>query len=73
MPENPVVNITMPVFNRKHVTQKAILALRRSSQAIPFTLTVVDNGSDPDLVKKLVTFREDGIITKALITGENHG
>ena len=73
MPEKPVVNITMPVFNRYHATQKAILALRRTSQVIPFTLTVVDNGSDPDLVKKLVAFREDGIIDHLYLLPENMG
>ena len=73
MPEKPVVNITMPVFNRYHITQKAILALRRTSQLIPFTLTVVDNGSDPELVKKLVAFREDGIIDYLYLLPENMG
>jgi len=73
MPEKPIVNITMPVFNRYHVTQKAILALRRTSQAIPFTLTVVDNGSDPDLVQQLVAFREDGIIDHLYLLPENMG
>ena len=73
MPENPVVNITMPVFNRYHATQRAILALRRTSQAIPFTLTVVDNGSDPDLVQKLVEFREGGIIDHLYLLPENMG
>ena len=73
MPESPVVNITMPVFNRHHVTQKAILALRRTSQTVPFTLTVVDNGSDPEMVKKLVEFREDGIIDHLYLLPENMG
>lgn len=73
MPKNTVVNITMPVFNRYHVTQKAILALRRTSQIIPFTLTVVDNGSEPVLVKKLVEFREDGIIDHLYLLPENMG
>ena len=70
---NPVVNITMPVFNRFHITQKAILALRRTSQAIPFTLTVVDNGSDSDLVAKLIELREYGIIDHLYLLPENMG
>ncbi|MDR0465744.1 MAG: glycosyltransferase [Deltaproteobacteria bacterium] len=73
MPVKPIVNITMPVFNRRHATQKAILALRRTSQAIPFTLTVVDNGSDPELAQKLVEFREDGIIDHLYLLPENMG
>lgn len=52
----PVVNITMPVFNRYDITQAAILALRKTSQEIPFCLTVVDNGSDAPLVRRLIDF-----------------
>lgn len=58
----PIVNVTMPVFNRYEVTQAAILALRKTAQEIPFCLTVVDNGSDAPLVRRLIDFKERGII-----------
>ena len=54
----PIVNVTMPVFNRYEVTQAAILALRKTAQEIPFCLTVVDNGSDAPLVRRLIDFKE---------------
>jgi len=71
--EKPIVNITMPVFNRYHLTQKTILALRRTSQAIPFTLTIVDNGSEPDLVQRLIELRESGIIDHLYLLPKNMG
>lgn len=69
----PVVNITMPVFNRYEVTQAAILALRKTSQEIPFCLTVVDNGSDAPLVRKLIDFKERGIIDYLFLLPTNMG
>lgn len=49
----PVCNVTIPVFNRPLATTETILALRRTSQEIPFDITVVDNGSDEPLALKL--------------------
>ncbi|SHN61164.1 glycosyltransferase family 2 protein [Desulfovibrio litoralis] len=69
----PVVNITIPVFNRFHLTQKTILSLRRCSQRIPFVITVVDNGSEPDLAQRLVEFYKDGIIDHLFRLPENMG
>ncbi|MCL1939424.1 MAG: glycosyltransferase [Desulfovibrionaceae bacterium] len=69
----PVLNITMPVFNRYELTQAALLALRKCSQDIPFTVTVVDNGSDADLVKKLIEFKEGGVIDKLFLLEKNMG
>ena len=58
----PVCNVTIPVFNRPRATRETILALRRTSQEIPFDITVVDNGSDPALVESLLALRERGVI-----------
>jgi glycosyltransferase involved in cell wall biosynthesis len=63
----------MPVFNRYELTQAALLALRKCSRDIPFTVTVVDNGSDADLVKKLIEFKEGGIIDKLFLLEKNMG
>jgi GT2 family glycosyltransferase len=73
MSQPPVVNITIPVFNRLHTTQKTILALRKCSREIPFAITVVDNGSEPELVERLVTFRKDGIIDNLFLIPRNMG
>ena len=59
---NPVVNITIPVFNRYHLTQKTLLALRKTAPGISFTVTVVDNGSEQALRDRLVELHKDGII-----------
>lgn len=69
----PLLNITMPVFNRFDLTQLAIISLRKSNGAIPFTLTVVDNGSEKRLVDRLVEFKNAGLIDKLFLLPENMG
>ncbi|MDL2313942.1 glycosyltransferase [Desulfovibrio sp. OttesenSCG-928-C14] len=73
MPEDVVLNITMPVYNRLHFTQASLLALRKTRSAIPFSVTVVDNGSDADLVDKLREFKKIGVIDKLFLLPENMG
>jgi len=68
-----MLNITMPVFNRYELTQAALLALRKCSQDVPFTVTVVDNGSDANLVDKLIEFKKRGIIDKLFLLEKNMG
>ncbi len=69
----PLVNITIPVFNRYHLTQKTLLALRKTAPGISFAVTVVDNGSQPDLRQRLVELREDGIIDNLFLLPRNMG
>ena len=69
----PLLNITMPVFNRFHLTQKAILSLRKTRSAIPYALTVVDNGSAPELRRRLLEFLQDGIIDRLFLLPRNMG
>lgn len=69
----PVINVTMPVFNRYQLTQASLLALHKCSRKIPFTVTVVDNGSDPELVQKLIEFKNLGIINKLFLLDKNMG
>ena len=71
--QQPTVNITMPVFNRYAMTQRTITALRQSSDTIPFTFTVVDNGSDAALVAKLKEFHGTGLINKLFLLPRNMG
>lgn len=68
-----MVNITIPVFNRLALTQKAILALRESGGRVPFTLTVVDNGSEPPLVSRLKELHRDGLVDKLFLLPRNMG
>jgi glycosyltransferase involved in cell wall biosynthesis len=69
----PVLNITMPVFNRRESTLKSLLALHKCSRAVPFSVTVVDNGSDAALVGRLVDMKEAGIIDKLFLLEKNMG
>ena len=70
---SPLVNITIPVFHRPLLTQKTILALRKTSSAIPYTVTVVDNGSSPELRERLRQFKSDGIIDNLFLLPQNMG
>ena len=69
----PILNITIPVFNRYHLTQKTLLALRKTAPGIPFVVTVVDNGSAPDLRERLVNLRSDGLIDNLFLLPRNMG
>lgn len=69
----PVLNITMPVFNRLEMTQRALSALHQCSRRVPFTVTVVDNGSDKELVDRLVKFKQAGMIDKLFLLESNIG
>ncbi|MDR1124918.1 MAG: glycosyltransferase [Deltaproteobacteria bacterium] len=78
MPDAPILNITMPVFNRLQSTQRVLLALRnqdrrRRERRVSFCVTVVDNGSDRDLRAKLVEFRKTGIIDHLFLLPGNLG
>lgn len=73
MPDPIMLNITMPVFNRFELTQLSLLALRKCSRKIPFAITVVDNGSDESLVRRLIEFKEMGIIDKLFLLEKNMG
>jgi len=68
-----VINFTMPVFNRLTATQKALVALFRSDRTIPFSITVVDNGSEQALVDQLRKLHQDKIIDKLFLLPKNMG
>ena len=68
-----MINITMPVFNRLTATQRALVSLFKSNRTIPFSITVVDNGSEQELVRQLRKFHEDKIIDKLFLLPKNMG
>ncbi|SDF24805.1 Glycosyl transferase family 2 [Desulfovibrio legallii] len=68
-----VCNVTIPVFNRPAATQAAIEALGRTARDVPFCITVVDNGSEPDLVRSLQLWREEGRIDRLFLLPRNMG
>jgi glycosyltransferase involved in cell wall biosynthesis len=69
----PILNITIPVFNRFHLTQKTILALHKTSKKIPFAVTVVDNGSEQELRERLIEFKQSGLIDNLFLLPRNMG
>ena len=73
MAQPPAVNITMPVFNRPELTDLAIRSLRKGAGSIPFTLTVVDNGSEAPLVAWLREQHKAGLIDKLFLLPRNMG
>ncbi len=69
----PLCNVTIPVFNRPAATESAVRALAQTSREVPFQITVVDNGSDPELVKTLLRLRGEGIIDNLFLLPRNMG
>ena len=69
----PMVNITIPVFNRFELTQLTIININKMNRDIPFSVTVIDNGSELDLQKQLIQFKEDGLIDNLYILEKNYG
>lgn len=68
-----IVNITMPVFNRKDLTQLSIIHINKMSRSIPFELTVVDNGSSEDLRDTLIDYAENNLINNLYLLDRNTG
>ncbi len=72
-PAGVVCNVTIPVFNRPRCTLKAIHALHATSREVPFCITVVDNGSDAELVRSLSRLHADGVIDHLFLLPRNMG
>ena len=69
----PLLNITIPVLNRHDLTLKTILTLHKTIRALKFVITVVDNGSDQTLRKRLVEFKKADIINNLFLLPCNMG
>ncbi len=72
-PNGPLCNVTIPVFNRPIATERAIRALADTSREVPFHITVVDNGSEPELVTTLLRLRAEGRIDHLFLLPRNMG
>ncbi len=72
MPTPPLLNITVPVFNRPALTLQTLEAVRRST-SVPYVLTVVDNGSDEDTRNLLIAMRDAGKIDLLIRLDRNYG
>lgn len=68
----PLVNITMPVWNRMDETICSILSVKKYTKT-PYFLTVVDNGSKNELKKELLNMYDNGIIDNLYFLNSNYG
>ena len=71
--DDVILNVTVPVYNRFHLTQKTLLALKKQKRTIPFIVTVVDNGSEKELQDRLVEFAKNKIIDRLFLLDRNMG
>ena len=70
---NPILNITIPVFNRFELTQLTILSLNKMKRNIPFSITVVDNGSEKILRDELLDLKKNNLIQNLFLLDKNYG
>lgn len=68
----PVLNITIPVFNRCEITRQTILAVRKNTR-VAHKLVVVDNGSEEPTRIMLLRLRDAGIIDHLFRLEQNLG
>lgn len=69
---HPLVNITIPVFNRLQDTLKTLTALKKYTHS-PHLVTVVDNGSEPAVHKALCEAKNNGLIDHLFVLDNNYG
>lgn len=72
MPQDPLLNITVPVFNRPELTRRTLLAARAHTAA-PHVLTAVDNGSEPETRDLLRGMKDRGEIDHLFRLERNYG
>lgn len=68
----PLLNITIPVFNRPELTRRTIEAVRHNTRH-PHALTVVDNGSDAETQDLLREMKERGQLEYLFRLEKNYG
>lgn len=72
--ENIVVNIVVVTYNRWDYSEQCLPNIRETaSDKIPYTITVVDNGSSDGTPEKLKEMYKDGIIDNLVLLKENIG
>lgn len=67
------INITMPVFQRFEVTRKTLMSLKAKTRHWPHEVSVVDNGSEPEVVSYLIRMKEEGLIDNLYLLDRNLG
>lgn len=72
MTDQPLINITVPVFNRLEETRKTILSIRKNT-LIPHAVTAVNNGSDPEVREILDRLADSGMIDNLFHLDGNYG
>ena len=72
MKDFPLFNITVPVFNRPELTKQTLEAVRKNT-LVPYSLTVVDNGSDRETQKILVEMKKTKQIEYLFRLDKNYG
>ncbi|UZP69112.1 glycosyltransferase [Desulfovibrio mangrovi] len=68
----PILNITIPVFNRPELTRRTIEAVRKNTKH-PYTLTAVDNGSEAETQDLLREMKERGQLDYLFRLEKNYG
>lgn len=72
MNKTPLLNITVPVFNRPELTRQTLLAARKNTP-VDHCITVVDNGSDLETKEILVEMKRKGTIDHLFRLEKNYG
>lgn len=70
--QDPIINITIPTFNRLELTKKCIFSLKKYTN-IPHVVTVVDNNSTDGTQDFLVNLKENGMIDYLYLLDQNMG
>jgi len=68
----PVVNITIPTYNRLEFTRRTLVSVKKHTLT-PHRLTVVDNGSTDGTPEFLLKLKEDGLIDNLILFRKNMG
>ncbi len=67
------INITIPVFQRFELTRKTLTSLKAKTRHWPHEVSVVDNGSEPELVNYLINMKKEGFIDNLYLLDRNIG
>ena len=68
----PIINFTIPTFNRLELTKKCLFSLHKYTH-IPHVVTVVDNNSTDGTPDFLLKMRDEGLITNLFLLEKNMG
>lgn len=69
---DPIINITIPTFNRLEYTKRTIHSLKKNTQT-PHQLIVVDNGSTDGTREFLIGLHKGGLIDHLVLFDRNMG